>query len=100
VGYHAGGVLCGGNGVGPIRRVNHASLCRYEPDGTITTAGLLNHRQVNNGGTEAINGISELDRSIARGFRNPTNYPLRMILAAGRFTHPISDQPLLLVRQA
>ena len=25
---------------------------------------------------------------IARGFRNPTNYRLRMILAAGRLTHP------------
>jgi transposase len=41
-----------------------------------------------NGGTEAINGIIELHRRIARGFRNPTNYRLRMILAAGRLTHP------------
>lgn len=42
----------------------------------------------NNGGTEAINGIIELHRRIARGFRNPANYRLRMILAAGRLTHP------------
>jgi transposase len=41
-----------------------------------------------NGGTEAINGIIELHRRIARGFRNPANYRLRMILAAGRLTHP------------
>jgi transposase len=41
-----------------------------------------------NGGTEAIKGIIELHRRIARGFRNPTNYRLRMILAAGRLTHP------------
>jgi hypothetical protein len=41
-----------------------------------------------NGGTEAINGIIELHRRIARGFRNPTNYRLRMILAAGKLTHP------------
>src|SRR5215212_2573048 len=34
------------------------------------------------------NGIIELHRRIARGFRNPTNYRLRMILAAGRLTHP------------
>jgi transposase len=37
--------------------------------------------RASNGGTEAINGV-------ARGFRNPRNYRLRMILAAGRLTHP------------
>ena len=41
-----------------------------------------------NGGTEATNGIIELHRRIARGFRNPANYRLRMILAAGKITHP------------
>jgi len=45
-------------------------------------------RRANNSGTEAINGIIELHRRIARGFRNPANYRLRMILAAGRLTHP------------
>jgi transposase len=45
-------------------------------------------KRANNGGTEAVNGIIELHRRIARGFRNPTNYRLRMILAAGRLTHP------------
>jgi transposase len=44
--------------------------------------------RANNGGTEAINGIIELHRRIARGFRNPANYRLRMILAAGRLAHP------------
>ena len=44
--------------------------------------------RASNGGTEAINGIIELHRRIARGFRNPCNYRLRMILAAGRLTHP------------
>ena len=43
--------------------------------------------RANNGGTEAVNGIIELHRRIARGFRNPHNYRLRMILAAGRLTH-------------
>ena len=33
--------------------------------------------------TEAINGIIELGRRIARGYRNPTNYRLRMLLIAG-----------------
>ena len=33
--------------------------------------------------TEAINGIIELGRRIARGYRNPTNYQLRMLLIAG-----------------
>ena len=36
-----------------------------------------------NGPTEAINGIIELGRRIARGYRNPTNYRLRMLLTAG-----------------
>jgi hypothetical protein len=39
--------------------------------------------RANNGGTEAIKGIIELHRRIARGFRNPHNFRLRMILAAG-----------------
>ena len=42
----------------------------------------------NNGGTEAINGVIELHRRIARGLRNLDNYRLRMILAAGRLAHP------------
>jgi transposase len=37
----------------------------------------------NNGGTEAINGIIELHRRLARGFRNRENYRLRMLLIAG-----------------
>src|SRR5215218_1562225 len=41
----------------------------------------LTTERANNGGTEAINGIIELHRRIARGFRNATNYRLRMILA-------------------
>jgi transposase len=32
-----------------------------------------------------MNGIIELHRRIARGFRNPDNYRLRMILAQHRF---------------
>jgi len=36
-----------------------------------------------NGGTEAINGIIELHRRIARGYRNRDNYRLRMLLVCG-----------------
>ncbi len=36
-----------------------------------------------NGGTEAVNGLIELHRHIARGFRNRDNYRLRMLLIAG-----------------
>ena len=36
-----------------------------------------------NGGTEAINGLIELHRRIARGFRNRDNYRIRMLLIAG-----------------
>lgn len=41
-----------------------------------------------NGGTEAINGLIELHRRIARGFRNRDNYRLRMLLIAGGLTSP------------
>ena len=37
----------------------------------------------NNGGTEAVNGLIELHRRIARGFRNLKNYRLRMLLIGG-----------------
>ncbi|WP_269779427.1 ISL3 family transposase [Propioniciclava soli] len=36
-----------------------------------------------NGGCEAVNGLIELHRRIARGFRNRENYRLRMLLIAG-----------------
>ncbi|MGF0131377.1 ISL3 family transposase [Dietzia cinnamea] len=36
-----------------------------------------------NGGTEAINGLIELHRRLARGYRNRENYRLRMLLIAG-----------------
>lgn len=36
-----------------------------------------------NGGAEAVNGLIELHRRIARGFRNLDNYRLRMLLIAG-----------------
>jgi transposase len=41
-----------------------------------------------NGGTEAINGLIELQRRIARGFRNRDNYRLRMLLIGGGLTDP------------
>lgn len=43
--------------------------------------------RANNGPTEALNGIIELHRRLARGFRNRENYRLRMLLAAGGLTH-------------
>jgi transposase len=36
-----------------------------------------------NGGTEAVNGLIELARRVARGFTNYDNYRLRMLLVAG-----------------
>jgi len=41
-----------------------------------------------NGGTEAINGLIELHRRIARGFRNRDNYRLRMLLIGGGLVSP------------
>ena len=45
--------------------------------------GYFDTHRSSNGGTEAINGLIELHRRIARGFRNPDNYRLRMLLIAG-----------------
>jgi transposase len=44
--------------------------------------------RANNGGTEAINGLIELHRRVARGFRNPDNYRLRMLLIGGGLSSP------------
>ena len=45
--------------------------------------GYFSTEGANNGGTEAINGLIELARRVARGFRNPDNYRLRMLLIGG-----------------
>lgn len=42
--------------------------------------------RTNNGGTEAVNGILELHRRLARGYRNRYDYRLRMLLAASGLT--------------
>jgi len=44
--------------------------------------------RANNGGTEAVNGLIELHRRVARGFRNYDNYRLRMLLIGGGLRHP------------
>ena len=44
--------------------------------------------RANNGGTEAVNGLIELHRRVARGFRNRDHYRLRMLLIGGGLTHP------------
>lgn len=45
-------------------------------------------RRSNNGGTEAVNGLIELHRRVARGFRNRDNYRLRMMLVGGGLASP------------
>ncbi|MBG6226612.1 transposase [Arthrobacter sp. CAN_A2] len=42
----------------------------------------------NNGGTEAVNGLTEIHRRGARGLRNRDNYQLRMLLIGGGLTYP------------
>lgn len=54
-----------------LRRWKTAFLAYFDTDGA------------SNGGTEAINGIIELGRRIARGFRNFEHYRLRMLLITG-----------------
>jgi transposase len=45
--------------------------------------GYFTTNGANNVGTEAINGLIELHRRVARGFRNRGNYRLRMLLIGG-----------------
>ena len=45
--------------------------------------GYFDTNGASNGGTEAVNGLIEVHRRIARGFRNCDNYRLRMLLIAG-----------------
>jgi len=49
--------------------------------------------RTSNGGTEAVNNLIELHRRVARGFTNPHNYRLRMLLIGGAFTHINLDYP-------
>jgi transposase len=49
--------------------------------------------KASNGGTEAINGLIELHRRVARGFRNRDNYRLRMLLIGGGLSHPNLTPP-------
>ena len=44
--------------------------------------------RASNGITEAVNGLVELHRRVARGFRNRNHYRLRMLLIGGGLTHP------------
>ena len=55
----------------PLRKWKDAFLAYFDSGGA------------SNGPTEAINGIIELGRRTARGYRNPTNYQLRMLLIVG-----------------
>ncbi len=51
--------------------------------------------RASNDGTEAINGLIELDRRVAHGFRNRDHYRLRMLLTGGGLAHPTSDRKSL-----
>lgn len=59
-----------------LKRWRHAFLAYFDTG------------RASNGGTEAINGLIELHRRVARGFRNRHNYRLRMLLIGGGLTHP------------
>ncbi|MEJ7788009.1 MAG: hypothetical protein WKF96_24685 [Solirubrobacteraceae bacterium] len=48
---------------------------------------------MSSGGTEAITGVIEKTRRLAHGFRNFTNYRLRILLAADVLT-PLPSLPL------
>jgi transposase len=50
--------------------------------------GYFDTNGASNGGTEAINGLIELHRHVARGFRNREHYRLRMLLIGGGLAHP------------
>jgi transposase len=65
----------------PIPEV--ARLGRTLKQWKTATLAYFDTNGASNGPTEAINGVIETTRRIARGFRNFTNYRLRCLLAAG-----------------
>ena len=56
-----------------------------------TYLGYFTTERSNNGGTEAINGVIELHRRIARGYRNRDNYRLLLLVAGGLDPHPLPE---------
>ncbi|MGP3947415.1 ISL3 family transposase [Streptomyces sp. 7N604] len=52
----------------------------------------LDTGRASNGGTEAINGLIELHRRIARGFRKRDHHRLRILLIGGGLSHPTSSR--------
>ncbi|MER5465693.1 transposase [Streptomyces sp. NPDC002668] len=52
---------------------------------------------MSSGGTEAIDGVIEKTRRLAHGFRNFTNYRIRILLAATWFAITSPNDPLLSV---
>jgi transposase len=65
----------------PVREV--ARLGRTLKQWRSEFLGYFDTNGASNGGTEAMNGLIELHRRIARGFRNRNNYRLRMLLIGG-----------------
>jgi len=55
--------------------------------------GYFDTNGASNGGTEAVNGLIELHRRIARGLRNRDNYRLRMLLIVGGLPTLTHAQP-------
>jgi transposase len=68
-------------GSGPVPEV--ARLGKTLKQWRTEFLGYFDTDGASNGGTEAINGLIELHRRIARGFRNRDNYRLRMLLIGG-----------------
>lgn len=62
---------------------------RAHPEAVVDS--LLGHFDTgrwNNGGTEAVNGLIELHRRVARGLRNRDDYRLPMLLIGGGLSSP------------
>ncbi|SJN17353.1 ISL3 family transposase [Luteococcus japonicus] len=67
----------------PTSLVEVAKLGRTLTKRREDVLAFFDHHRSSNGPTEAINGLIELHRRIARGFRNRDNYRLRCLLIAG-----------------
>jgi transposase len=70
------------------RPAQHASSGRILRQWQTAFLAYFDTGRASNGGTEAINGLIELHRRIARGFTNRGNYRLRMLLIGGGLGHP------------
>lgn len=72
----------------PVRSQRSSGWARHSSSGAKRSSPTFDTGRASNGGTEAINGLIELHRRVARGSRDREHYRLGMLLIGGGLSHP------------